>query len=151
MADENNNQSIGDTIRGIVEDAVKSAVHGVGDGIRSIFASTNPNPDIIDEPKGPPKNLSDVDVGNHSYEHHNPKDPSVPSYVKTKFRPIAMTSIASVCGMLPMAFGTGLGSELRSSCGIGVVGGLIYSAVMTLYLIPALYFAFVKDKTAKTA
>ena len=69
--------------------------------------------------------------------------------VKTKFRPIAMTSIASVCGMLPMAFGTGLGSELRSSCGIGVVGGLIYSAVMTLYLIPALYFAFVKDKTAK--
>ena len=70
--------------------------------------------------------------------------------VKTKFRPIAMTSIASVCGMLPMAFGTGLGSELRSSCGIGVVGGLMYSAVMTLYLIPALYFAFVKDKVAKT-
>ncbi|MCR5380536.1 MAG: efflux RND transporter permease subunit [Lentisphaeria bacterium] len=64
---------------------------------------------------------------------------------KSKFRPIAMTSIASVCGMLPMAFGTGLGSELRSSCGIGVVGGLIYSAVMTLYLIPALYFAFVKN------
>ena len=66
---------------------------------------------------------------------------------KAKFRPIAMTSIASVCGMLPMAFGTGLGSELRSSCGVGVVGGLIYSAVMTLYLIPALYFAFVKDKS----
>ncbi|MBR4415502.1 MAG: efflux RND transporter permease subunit, partial [Victivallales bacterium] len=68
---------------------------------------------------------------------------------KAKFRPIAMTSIASVCGMLPMAFGTGLGSELRSSCGVGVVGGLIYSAVMTLYLIPALYFAFVKDKPSK--
>jgi HAE1 family hydrophobic/amphiphilic exporter-1 len=69
--------------------------------------------------------------------------------VKTKFRPIAMTSIASVCGMLPMAFGTGLGSELRSSCGIGVVGGLMYSAVMTLYLIPALYFAFVKNTNAQ--
>ena len=68
---------------------------------------------------------------------------------KSKFRPIAMTSIASVCGMLPMAFGTGLGSELRSSCGIGVVGGLIYSAVMTLYLIPALYFAFVKNTNAQ--
>ena len=68
---------------------------------------------------------------------------------KSKFRPIAMTSIASVCGMLPMAFGTGLGSELRSSCGIGVVGGLIYSAIMTLYLIPALYFAFVKNTNAQ--
>ena len=68
---------------------------------------------------------------------------------KSKFRPIAMTSIASVCGMLPMAFGTGLGSELRSSCGIGVVGGLMYSAVMTLYLIPALYFAFVKNTNAQ--
>jgi 5-bromo-4-chloroindolyl phosphate hydrolysis protein len=86
MADEHRNESIGDTIRGIVEDAVKGAVHGVGDGIRSIFASTNPNPEIIDERKDPPKNLSEVDVGNtpRDYAQNNP---SVPSYVKTKFRP----------------------------------------------------------------
>ncbi len=62
-----------------------------------------------------------------------------------KFRPIVMTSIASVAGMLPMAFGTGLGSEIRSSCGIGVVGGLTLSAILTLYLIPAMYFKFVRD------
>ncbi|MDD3155311.1 MAG: efflux RND transporter permease subunit, partial [Victivallaceae bacterium] len=68
--------------------------------------------------------------------------------VKNKFRPILMTSLASVIGMLPMAFGTGLGSELRSSCGMGVVGGLTFSAIMTAYLIPALYFKFVHD-TAK--
>lgn len=68
---------------------------------------------------------------------------------KSKFRPVVMTSIASVAGMLPMAFGTGLGSELRASCGIGVVGGLTLSAVLTLYLIPALYFRFVRD-TART-
>lgn len=64
---------------------------------------------------------------------------------KSKFRPVVMTSIASVAGMLPMAFGTGLGSEIRASCGIGVVGGLTFSAILTLYLIPALYFNFVHD------
>ena len=62
--------------------------------------------------------------------------------VKSKFRPIVMTSIASVAGMLPMAFGRGLGSELRASCGMGVVGGLIFASLMTLYVIPALFFVF---------
>ena len=71
--------------------------------------------------------------------------------VESKFRPIVMTSIASVAGMLPMAFGMGLGSELRASCGMGVVGGLLFASLLTLYVIPALYFFFVKDKviTAK--
>jgi len=67
---------------------------------------------------------------------------------KNKFRPVLMTSLASVIGMLPMAFGSGLGSELRSNCGIGVVGGLTFAAITTVYLIPALYFKFVHD-TAK--
>ena len=45
-----------------------------------------------------------------------------------KFRPILMTSIASVIGMLPGAFGRGIDYEIRSSCGIGVVGGLAVEA-----------------------
>jgi HAE1 family hydrophobic/amphiphilic exporter-1 len=69
--------------------------------------------------------------------------------VQNKFRPIVMTSIAAIVGILPMAFGTGLGSEVRASCGIGVVGGLCFASVLTLYLIPALYFRFTKDKKAK--
>jgi HAE1 family hydrophobic/amphiphilic exporter-1 len=70
---------------------------------------------------------------------------------KNKFRPIIMTSIASVIGMLPMAFGAGLGSEIRSSCGIGVVGGLLFSMFLTLYLIPAMYFKFIHDTACPKA
>ena len=57
-----------------------------------------------------------------------------------KFRPILMTSIASVIGMLPMAFGRGIGYEIRSSCGIGVIGGLLFAMFLTLYFIPALFY-----------
>ena len=87
MADQNNNQSIGDQIRGIVEDAVKGAVSGVGSGIRSFFSSVREDPDIIDEPKSPPKSLSDVDHGNVAPESQRPTSSSVPTYVRTKFRP----------------------------------------------------------------
>ncbi len=68
---------------------------------------------------------------------------------RNKFRAILMTSLTSIIGILPMAFGTGLGSEIRSSCGIGVVGGLLFSTVLTLYLIPALYFVFNHERTTK--
>lgn len=64
--------------------------------------------------------------------------------MKNKFRPVVMTSIAAVVGMLPMAFGSGLGAELRASCGIALVGGLLFSSILTIYLIPALYFRFTK-------
>lgn len=55
-----------------------------------------------------------------------------------KFRPVLMSSAASLFGMLPMALGSGLGSELRAAIGIGSVGGILISAVVSLYLIPAL-------------
>lgn len=58
---------------------------------------------------------------------------------KSKLRPIVMTSIAAVIGILPMAFGNGLGSELRQSAGMGIVGGLISSTLLAVYVIPALY------------
>lgn len=66
--------------------------------------------------------------------------------VKNKFRPILMTSIAAVLGIAPMAFGSGIGSESRSSCGIAVVGGLISSTILSLYVIPALYTLFCRKK-----
>lgn len=68
---------------------------------------------------------------------------------RNKLRPILMTSLTSIIGMLPMAFGTGIGSELRRSCGLGVVGGLFFSSFITIYLIPALYFIFTKQEQSK--
>jgi multidrug efflux pump len=56
-----------------------------------------------------------------------------------RFRPIMMTTMAALLGGLPLALGTGMGSELRRPLGISIVGGLIISQVLTLYTTPIVY------------
>ena len=56
-----------------------------------------------------------------------------------RFRPIMMTTMAAICGALPLAFGTGMGAELRRPLGITIVGGLLLSQALTLYTTPVVY------------
>jgi multidrug efflux pump len=59
-----------------------------------------------------------------------------------RFRPIMMTTMAALLGAVPLAFGSGVGSELRRPLGICIIGGLLVSQVLTLFTTPVIYLFF---------
>ncbi|MDO5523319.1 MAG: efflux RND transporter permease subunit [Bacteroidia bacterium] len=61
---------------------------------------------------------------------------------QSRLRPVLMTTLTTILGMVPLAIGTGQGSEMWQSLGIAIIGGMTFSTIITLLLIPALYSVF---------
>ena len=74
---------------------------------------------------------------------------SIMDAAAVRFRPILMTSISTILGILPIALALGAGAESRTSMGIAVIGGLFIGSFLTLYIIPAVYSYFASDKSVK--
>ena len=75
-------------------------------------------------------------------EHGKTTTEAIFEACQLRFRPILMTTMAALFGALPLAFGTGTGSELRRPLGITIAGGLIVSQMLTLYTTPVVYLFF---------
>ncbi len=71
---------------------------------------------------------------------------SIKDAAAVRFRPILMTSLSTVLGVLPIALAFGAGSESRVSMGIAVIFGLLIGSILTLYVIPAIYTYFASEK-----
>ena len=75
-------------------------------------------------------------------KEHKPPEEAIYQASLLRFRPIMMTTMAALLGAVPLAFGTGTGSELRHPLGITIIGGLLLSQLFTLYTTPVIYIWF---------
>ncbi|MEN9960241.1 MAG: hypothetical protein RL045_492 [Bacteroidota bacterium] len=80
-----------------------------------------------------------VEFANQRKESGSEKVKAVQEAAVARFRPIIMTSLCTILGILPIALALGSGSQSRVSMGIAVVGGMLFSTTLTLYIIPAIY------------
>ncbi len=92
-----------------------------------------------------------VDFINLMRERGNELYEAIAMSGRSRLRPVIMTSATTILGMLPLAMSKGSGSELWSPMGIAVIGGLIFSTLVTLVLVPVIYAVFAKHGETKQA
>ena len=85
-----------------------------------------------------------MDQFNFHIKEGIPRHKAMITAATERIRPVIMITIAAVLGMLPMAFGRGIGAEMRSPTGLASAGGLLVSGVLTLLLVPIIYELFTK-------
>jgi multidrug efflux pump len=83
-----------------------------------------------------------VEFANQRKEQKMPLWDAVMEAAASRFRPILMTSLSTILGILPIALALGAGSESRVSMGLAVIGGMLFATGLTLYVIPAIYSYF---------
>jgi multidrug efflux pump len=87
-----------------------------------------------------------VEFANQLKEQGKPKREAIQEAAAARLRPILMTSIATALGAMPIALALGAGAKSRMGMGIVIVGGIMFSLILTLYVIPAIYSKLSKDK-----
>jgi multidrug efflux pump len=87
-----------------------------------------------------------VEFANQLREEGRPKYEAIMEAAESRLRPILMTSLAIALGALPIAMSLGAASTSRIGMGVVIVGGTIFSLVLTLFIIPAIYFMWSREK-----
>ena len=91
-----------------------------------------------------------VEFANHQKESGLQTIEAVKLAAVQRLRPIMMTSLATILGALPIALALGAGAKSRTAMGIVIIGGLLFSGFLTLYVIPVIYSYISRNKKSKT-